>query len=102
MATPLSVTLAAKDLTRDELARRAKCSPAWMTELVNGRRRPSDALAQRIADVLDVDVDDLFDDDTDAVVIAFVKRTTTASGVPERLEDATTAEGITHLLRGAS
>jgi transcriptional regulator with XRE-family HTH domain len=101
LATPVSVTLAAKYITRDELARRAECSPAWMTEIVAGRRRPSDALARRIADVLDIPVDDLFADDTAAVVVSFVRRTTAASGVPERLEDVEVADHVASAFKAA-
>jgi transcriptional regulator with XRE-family HTH domain len=101
MATPLSIALAAHDLTRDELARRAGCSSAWMTEVVGGRRRPSDDLARRIADVLGVDdVDDLFgENDETEVIIRFVRRTTSQSGVPELLEDPAVAEQIGGVLR---
>ncbi len=72
-----------------------------MTEIVSGRRRPSDALAKRIGAVLDVDPTELFAEDIDGVVISFVKRTTAASGVPEMLTDDATAGKVAQLLRGA-
>ena len=98
MATPLSIALAARDRTQDDLAKAVDCSPAWIGELVRGRGRPSRELAARISDVLDVDADDLFGETT-GIVVEFVRRTTSASGVPARLEDVAVADTVARALR---
>jgi transcriptional regulator with XRE-family HTH domain len=98
--SPLTVTLAARGVTRDELAKRLGVSAVWIGHICRGAR-PSPELAERIAGELDVpDPADLFGDPA-AVVVSFVKRTTTDSGVPERVADADGAGRIADLLRDA-
>jgi transcriptional regulator with XRE-family HTH domain len=41
-------------ITRAELARRAKTSKGYITDILKGRRQPSEATVRAIADVLDV------------------------------------------------
>ncbi len=100
MSTPLAIAIAARDLTRHELARRVDCSPVWIGQLVSGRARPSPALAERIAQEVDIPAGDLFAEADQDVVVSFVRRTTTASGVPEFLEDEVIAESVASILRG--
>lgn len=97
---PIKAILVLRDLEIRELASHVGRSKAWIGRVVNGREVPSAELAQAIADYLDLPADQLFSDDPEGVVLSFVKRTTAASGVPERIEDDATAEGIAHLLRG--
>lgn len=52
-----------KDLTQIELAKQVNISNRTISEIERGRRTPSGPLAKRIADVLDVNMEDFFKDD---------------------------------------
>jgi hypothetical protein len=69
---------------------------------VNGYTKPSNDLQERLAQHLEVSVDELFVDDPDDVVVAFVKRTTGTSNVPERVEDTTAIQETARVLRGGA
>ena len=84
------------------MARRTERSGAWIGEVVSGRRRPSEDLAQKIAEVLDVPAEDLFARPEPDVVVSFVRRTTAASSVPERVDDPAAAEEVGRVLRGGA
>lgn len=101
MPSPLQIALAVRGLNYSDLAARVERSPAWIAELAKGRRQPSDALGARIAEVLEVDDPaDLFGERPDEIVIRFIRRTTVASGVPEKVSDSTAVEQVARLLRG--
>ena len=46
------------DLTQDELARRVGCSVVTIRKLEADERRPSKQIAERLADCLEIDLDD--------------------------------------------
>lgn len=60
MQHPLGAVLAAQDRTQTWLAKRTGKSPAYVTKVINGTRRPSDDFKQRAADALGVPVAMLF------------------------------------------
>ena len=99
---PIKAVLALSDTTIADLARETECSRQWVGRVVNGRERPSVELAQRCSDVLGVPVGQLFVTDAEDVVVALVRKSCLASGVPERLEDAAAVEHIAFILGGVS
>ena len=98
---PIKALLVLRGIRQDELAQAVDVSGTWLGRCVNGYSMPSEDLRGRLAEYLGVPATDLFVDDPDDVVVAFVRRTTEASNVPERVEDAATAERIAGVLRDA-
>ncbi len=96
---PAKAVLALQDKRQSDLARAIGKSEHYVGRVLNGRERPSAEVAEAISGYLDVPVDDLFVDDDVDVVARFVQRTTSASGVPEHVEDQAAAEKIAQVLR---
>jgi len=97
---PAKALLALRDIPQSRVAADLNLSAHWVGRVLNGRERPSEDFARRLSKYLDVPAADLFSDD-DSIVVEFVRRTRTASGVPQTLEDPGAAEQVAHLLRGA-
>jgi transcriptional regulator with XRE-family HTH domain len=97
---PAKALLAVRDITNAQIASDLGYSVHWVGRVLNGHVHPSDEFAGRLADYLNLPVADLFVDDPDDVVISFVRRTTTTSGVPEGLSDVATAEKVAAILKG--
>lgn len=90
---PAKALLALRDRTVRDVARELDVSAHYLGRVLNGLVRPSQRLTERLAAILDVEPAELFCDDGD-VVVQLVRRTTTASGVPERVEDTGTAAQV--------
>lgn len=99
---PLKAVLAIRDIRSVDFAKQLGCSAHHVSQVANGRVRPSARFAARCSEFLGVPVEHLFVDDPDDVVLQFVRRTTSASGVPERLEDVTAVEHVAAILGGTS
>jgi transcriptional regulator with XRE-family HTH domain len=101
---PAKALLILRGVTVRELAGELGCSAQHLGRLLLGHERPSAAMRAKLADYFGEDESVLFVDDDRAAtqhVKAFIRRTTSSSGVPERLEDAGAAEQVAGLLRGA-
>lgn len=60
MRIQLAYTREKKDMTQTELSQCAKISQGYYSEIESGFRRPSPAVACRIARVLEIDEQDMF------------------------------------------
>jgi transcriptional regulator with XRE-family HTH domain len=99
MPTRLGLELAAREMPRKKLAAEVGVTPGRISQIVGGSRA-SHALKGRIADALDLTVDELFGD-TDRAFIVYVQKSTAASNVPEFVEDPAAIDKIAELLRAA-
>lgn len=83
---PIKGVLALRGIRNIDLAEQVGVCPHWIGRIVNGHDQPSSALADRIATVLDVPVDELFTpqapNDADDVVAA-ARRILERSGADE-------------------
>jgi transcriptional regulator with XRE-family HTH domain len=83
-----------------QAARDLGCSPHYIGRVLNGRARPSADFVARFAAYVGIDAIDLFVEHSDDIIVAFVRRTTRSSGVPELLEDEAIVEQVARNLRG--
>jgi transcriptional regulator with XRE-family HTH domain len=81
-------------LSREHVAIAVNRSVAAVTAWERGDRTPSERVRPLLAAALDSD------NSSAAVLSELVRRTTAASNVPERLEDAAASEKVAHALRG--
>jgi transcriptional regulator with XRE-family HTH domain len=99
---PILAVLALRGLKQSRIAAEVGVSARWLGLCLNGKQRPSEVLVKKLSELLDMPRDELFIKDEHDIVIAFVKRTTGASDVPERLDDRATIEQIAQHMRGGS
>lgn len=97
---PAKAVLVLRGLEQAQVAQVVGVTSSWLGLVLNGKQKPSADLARRLADYLEVPVEDLFCHGGDDIVIQFVRRTTAASNVPELLADDATAEKVAQLLKG--
>jgi hypothetical protein len=69
-----------------------------MSRVLNGRENPSPILRAKVAELLELPADHLFADEDGEVVVRLVRRTTSASGVPEHLDDPAVIAQVARLL----
>ena len=57
----LKKTLFLKGLNLSDLAIKTKVSTTYLSQIINGKKIPSPKLAKKIANVLDLNIEDLFE-----------------------------------------
>jgi transcriptional regulator with XRE-family HTH domain len=85
-----------------DIAAAVGCSPAYIGQVLNGAVAPSERVRRGIAEFLGEAEDELFRSDVAdefAAVAEFVARTSRASNVPLKVEDADAADRVASLLR---
>ncbi|EMC0291638.1 MULTISPECIES: helix-turn-helix domain-containing protein [Staphylococcus] len=50
-----------KGFNLSDLSNKAEISSTYLSQIVNGKKTPSPKLAKKIADALDVDIEDIFE-----------------------------------------
>ncbi|EJE01062.1 DNA-binding protein [Staphylococcus epidermidis FS1] len=57
----LKKTMFLKGLNLSDLAIKTKVSTTYLSQIINGKKLPSPKLAKKIANVLDLNIEDLFE-----------------------------------------